>query len=425
MTRHHGGYIWMKRKAVDRIKYWGQLLLLPIYWLSFLMPRDKGIWLFGSTFGRRFSENPRYLYLYLCQHKKEIFIGGGQIRPIWISHNKEVVRFLKANKYEAYYYHSARGIWYCLRGKVYIFDNYSKDINFWQSGGAVKVNLWHGSGNKRTNYDNRFDSVRHPKNLWEKWKTFPRRLSDEKPYHYTLATSPAMKKIFISAFHTDEKHIIVEGYPRNDILFPAEECGIQNLYTKEERELLSMIAAYRGRGCRILTYMPTFRESEKKLLEVLDLEALDHFLEKEKLFLVLKLHPKSRVKEALKGVRYRNLISADAEIDVYSFLGECDLLITDYSSVYTDYMLLDRPVLAFCYDWEEYTEHTRECYINQDEYMPEKKVTTMEELMEGILAVLKEDSHKEQRHASRRRMFARTDGRSCERLIRKIGKLVG
>ena len=425
MTRHHGGYIWMKRKAVDRIKYWGQLLLLPVYWLSFLMPRDKSIWLFGSTFGRRFSENPRYLYLYLCQHKKERYIGGRHIRPIWISHNKAVVQFLKANGYEAYYYHSAKGIWYCLRGKVYIFDNYSKDINFWQSGGAVKVNLWHGSGNKRTNYDNRFDSVRHPKNLWEKWKTFPRRLSDEKPYHYTLATSPAMKEIFISAFHTDEKHIIVEGYPRNDILFPAEECGIQNLYTKEERELLSMIATYRARGCRILTYMPTFRDSEKKLLEVLDLEAFDHFLEREKLFLVLKLHPKSRVKEALKGVRYQNLISADAEIDVYSFLGECDLLITDYSSVYTDYMLLDRPVLAFCYDWEEYTEHTRECYIDQDEYMPEKKVTTMEELMEGILAVLKEDSHKEQRHVSRRRMFARTDGRSCERLIRKIGKLVG
>ncbi|MDE6420890.1 MAG: hypothetical protein K2K87_10230, partial [Lachnospiraceae bacterium] len=69
----------MKRKAVNGIKYWGQLLLLPIYWLSFLMPRDKNIWLFGSTFGRRFSENPRYLYLYACQHREE-----NGLRPIWI-----------------------------------------------------------------------------------------------------------------------------------------------------------------------------------------------------------------------------------------------------------------------------------------------------------------------------------------------------
>lgn len=409
----------MKRKAVSGIKYWGQLLLLPVYWLSFLMPRDKNIWLFGSTFGRRFSENPRYLYLYACQHREEI-----RIRPIWISHNKEVVRFLNANGYEAYYYHSLKGIWYCLRGKVYIFDNYSKDINFWQSGGAVKVNLWHGSGNKRTNYDNQFDRIRHPKNLWEKWKTFPRRLSDEKPHHYTLATSPAMKEIFVSAFHTDEKHIIVEGYPRNDILFPFEECGIRNLCTKEEQELLETISARRKDGYRILTYMPTFRDSETKLLDVLDPAGLDRFLEKEKLFLVMKLHPKSKIKEQLGKFHYRNIYNADAEIDVYAFLGESDLLITDYSSVYTDFMLLDRPVLAFCYDWEEYTEHTRVCYIDQDEYMPERKARTMEELMEGICEVLKEDSHKEQRHISRSRMFARMDGGSCKRLIRKIKDMI-
>ena len=124
---------------IDRWKYWGQLLLLPIYWCSFLVPRDRKIWLFGSTFGRRFADNPRYLYLYISQHKKKY-----GIRPIWISHNREIVSFLEKNGYEAYYYHSLRGIWYALRGKVYLYDNYSKDINFWQSGGAVKVNLWHG-----------------------------------------------------------------------------------------------------------------------------------------------------------------------------------------------------------------------------------------------------------------------------------------
>ena len=51
----------MINKITDRLKYWGQLLLLPVYWLSFLFPRNKKIWLFGSTFGRRFADNPRYL----------------------------------------------------------------------------------------------------------------------------------------------------------------------------------------------------------------------------------------------------------------------------------------------------------------------------------------------------------------------------
>ena len=56
------------KQIINGIKYWGQLLFLPIYWLSFLFPRDKRIWLFGSTFGRRFADNPRYLYLYVSQH---------------------------------------------------------------------------------------------------------------------------------------------------------------------------------------------------------------------------------------------------------------------------------------------------------------------------------------------------------------------
>ena len=155
----------MIKKITDGLKYWGQLLGLPVYWLSFVVPKDKNLWVFGSTFGRRFADNPKYLYLYTAQ------FHGDKTKAVWISHNKDIVKLLNDNGYEAYYYHSLKGMWKCLRAKIYIFDNYSKDISFWLSGGAIKFNLWHGSGNKKTNYDNKFDTVRHPKNTWEKFKT--------------------------------------------------------------------------------------------------------------------------------------------------------------------------------------------------------------------------------------------------------------
>ena len=81
-------------KLWNDIKYWGQALLLPVYWISFITPRNKRIWLFGSTFGNRFADNPKYLYLYINQYRKT------DIRAIWISRNKEVVAMLKENKYE-------------------------------------------------------------------------------------------------------------------------------------------------------------------------------------------------------------------------------------------------------------------------------------------------------------------------------------
>lgn len=83
-------------------------MLLPIYWFSILFSRNKRIWLFGSTFGRRFADNPRYFYLYVSQmaRKNDVqdnpcMVDGKMIRAIWISHNKEIVEFLKEKGYQA------------------------------------------------------------------------------------------------------------------------------------------------------------------------------------------------------------------------------------------------------------------------------------------------------------------------------------
>lgn len=403
----------------QKIKYCAQIFLVPLYALSYLMPRDRKIWVFGSTFGRRFSENPRYLYLYTVQHHKK------HVRAVWISHNREVVSFLQKEGYEAYYYHSLKGIWFALRAGVYIFDNYSKDINFWQSGGALKINLWHGSGNKKTNYDNKFDYVRHPRNQRERLATWLRRLSDEKPYHYTLATSPAMADIFTSAFRTDKAHIIVEGYPRNDTLFPEKGSGVRNIFTRQEKELLKELSRWKGRGAKALAYMPTFRDSETLFFDVMRLDEFNAFLKEHNFLFVTKLHPKSKLRKQFEKLQYSNILNVDAEVDVYSFLKEIDLLITDYSSVYSDYMLTARPVVAFWFDWEQYTANTRDSYIAHDVYMPEKKAEDMAQLETAICEVLAEDVCLQKRMQSRARMFARVDGKSSARLYQRICGLAG
>lgn len=398
----------------ERILYWLQIFLVPLYGLSFLFPRNRKIWLFGSTFGRRYGENPRYLFLYVSQHPES------GIRPVWISHNKDIVKFLTDNGYEAYYYHSLKGIELALRAGVYIYDNYSKDINFWQSGGAVKVNLWHGSGNKQINHDNIHDKVRHPKNAWEKWKTWLRRLSDEKPSDYVLATSEAMKPVFASAFAVPLDHMIVDGYPRNDMLFPYEECGIHNLMTEPEQKLCEQIEEYRKQDYKIVAYMPTFRDSEKKFFDVMDLNAFNAFLAEEKLMFIAKIHIKSKIKAEFAKCDYSNIVVANPDVDVYTFFPKTDMLITDYSSVYTDYMLLDKPVIAFQYDREDYERDSRECTIDQDVYMPEIKAQNMAELMDAIRLLKKEDPKLSARQQSRSRMFKYLDGQSSKRLTTYI-----
>ena len=119
-------------------------------------------------------------------------------------------------------------------------------------------------------------------------------------------------------------------------------------------------------------------------------------------------------------MKYTNIILADAEIDVYSFLKEVDLLITDYSSVYTDYLLLDRPVIAFHYDWELYNQNTRDSYIEHDVYMPEVNVQNMYELEGAILELLNVDRCKKDRISTRNRMFRYQDGNASKRITKRI-----
>lgn len=403
-------------KIIDGVKYWGQLLLLPVYWLSFLIPRNEKIWLFGSTFGRRFADNPKYLFLYLSQHK-----AGYGIRSIWITHKREIVEMLRDNGYEAYYYHSLKGIWFALRGKVYIFDNYAKDINFWQSGGAVKVNLWHGVGNKKINYDNIHDRVRHPKNILERFLSFPRRLSDEKPGHYVLATSPLMCKIFAGAFHVPKGHVIEAGYPRNDYILKKD---IENVLSREEAEAFEFISRWKEEGKKAVLYMPTFRESEAKFQVVVDMAELNSYLSMNNILFLTKLHPKSKLREQFGKDSFSNIMNLDADMDPYVFLAQADVLVTDYSSVYSDFMLLDRPAVAFWYDYEEYTRDSREGYFDFKEYMPEVAAKNLEELEQTLDLVLREDTCRMARLCSRQKIFSSAGGDACAEIIGKINGML-
>lgn len=404
------------RKIREKIKYWTQVLLIPVYGLSFLMPRNNKIWLFGSTFGCRFADSPRYFYLYLSQHREE------GIRPVWITKKQEIVTLLSKHGYEAYYAHSLKGIWYCLRGKVYLYDNYPKDISHWLSGRAVKINLWHGVPLKKIQMDNLFDKIRHPAGLWESWKAFPRRLSDEKPSHYIVATSDFFAPIFASAFAT--KKVLITGYPRNDAFL---EKDLQQLYLSEEEQSLRRIKDCQA-GKKIFLYMPTFRESEKEFFEVVDLKRLQEFLKKENFLLCLKLHCKSKLKEAFDALQCENIIVISPDADPYVFVNLVDVLITDYSSIYFDYLLTGRRILFFCYDLEEYVSGSRELYFDYDNFTPGIKAKTHEELEQAMRQAMTGNiaqTEKEKYVEILEKAYGKNRCNSSVRLVNAIKGIVG
>lgn len=406
----------MGKLLIERIKYWSQLFLVPIYGLSFLFPRNKKIWLFGSTFGNRFAENPRYFYLYLSQHKAE------EITAVWISRKKEIVRLLSEKGYRAYLKNSIKGFWYCLRGGVYLYDNYPKDISHFLSGGAVKINLWHGLPLKKIQMDNKHDYIRHPRNWKEQVGAIPRRLSDEKPGHFVLTTSRFYEPIFASAFGTS--HVIISGYPRCDIFMTDD---IKNVLTPIEKRSLEIIRQCRKKKNKIILYMPTFRDSEIEFFETVKLEELEEFLREKNYFFCVKLHCKSKLKKRFMEIKSAHIHIIPSEADPYCYIKNSDLLVTDYSSIYFDYILSGKPIIFFDYDYEEYISKSRELYFDYDEFTPGKKVQSLEGLKRGIEAALvgeEEEQYRRMREEIKQKAFDSAEAGCSEELYQSIEESV-
>lgn len=412
-------------KAGTWLKYWGQLLGLPTYECVRLLPRKKKIWLFGSTFGRRFADNPRYFYLYCKEHAETYGIW-----PVWISKNLKLVEYLRQNGCEAHYFHSYKGIYYAVRGKVYLYDNYSKDINFWLSAGGTKINMWHGIPLKKIQADNKHDRFRHPKNLWEKWKNLPRNLSDEKPSDYVLTTSAYLEPIFSSAFQTN--HVLTCGYPRTDYLISDE---IENLLLPQEQKELDAVIAFKEEHAKakLVYYMPTFRDSEEKFFQIMDLKEFQDCLEKELVLFCVKLHPKSKLRQefvSLANQGFKNILVLDTDSDPYVLLKKTDILVTDYSSVYFDFLLLDRPIIFFDYDREEYIMRTRELYFDYDEMTPGEKAEDMTDLLQAIRnASRPSQEYIKQYSAARKKVRDKVFGTPMElaspKLVKEIKEIIG
>lgn len=136
------------------------------------------------------------------------------------------------------------------------------------------------------------------------------------------------------------------------------------------------------------------------------------------------MHPKSKVKEQFEKAQFSHIVNIASEVDPYTFLRDADMLVTDYSSILSDFSLLDRPIITFPYDIENYSNDSRDSSLPFDEYIRTTKVYTMEELMDGMLQLFAEDTDRTERQKLLARTFSCQDGLAGRQLKEAIGKII-
>jgi len=335
------------RYSITLFRYLYYISLLPVCWLSRIFPRNNKLWVFGAWFGTRYSDNSRYLFEYVQREK--------DIKAIWITRNKELILQIRRDGKNAFLSSSPSGIYYMLRAGIAIVSSEFKDMNETLIYGAFKVLLWHGAPMKKIGYPHsERQSGGGVKEYAKKLigSIIPR-VREVKIYDLILATSNYFKPIMASAFCIPDTNVKVLGYPRNDVLFDEDHNSVYMEKLKKKY------------NCKnILAYLPTYRGNvdQGKDFELFskygfDRKEMETFLKETDSILLIKLHyvEQERMKNKHLDVGSRIVYADENEVaDINDVLTYIDVLITDYSGVYFDYLLLNRPVVFAAFDLEPY-----------------------------------------------------------------------
>lgn len=353
-------------------KFIAYLLCYAFYPISYLFPRTDKILVFGSYRGA-FNDNTKYLFLYANEHITDR-------KVVWISTKQSTVKHIRSLGYEAYSVMSLKGLWYALRGKYWFVNSYTSDIAFFLAGNAIVVNLWHGLPMKTIEFGITQGELakRYVKKQFSDIFFHP--ASFRRP-DFLISTTSFIDEIFSTSFRIQKSQCIQAGYPRDGLLqMPKEkvETFIARYESAETKALVKKVQQYK----KVFVYMPTWRDSQRECFaNGFDLNALNACAAKQNACVLMKPHANTIID---KSIEYSNLIFLDGNVDMYCILPYTHVLITDYSSILYDYILMpDKHVILFHYDYEEYV-NSREFIFDIQDNIVGRKVYTFNELIRVI-----------------------------------------
>ena len=390
----------------------GWFFIVP---LSGLIPKKKNQILFIGTNEGLFIDNVKYLFIYLYNLKHE----GKEF--YFLTENKKVFIELKEKNLPVVLYPSLSGIYVLLRTSVLIVDTYwwYTNLKYYFLFYTCKIQMWHGVGFKLIGQE-QFKILSTCERYFKKIIHILGGLNVT--YDLFVSTSAFYTtNVFSKAFKY--KDVIEAGYPRNDCFFMELD---EMLLIGTDKEKINKVKEFKNNGYKIVIYVPTFsRTGRDPLMDgALDIRKLNDMAEKYKILFIFKFHPNPRYKYEVSELKH--IIEYDNHKDVYPLLPLTDLMITDYSSIYTDYLFLDKPVLFFPYDFQQYLEKDGNFQFDYDWITPGPKCKNYDELEHEIITCLVEgkDDYKDKRREILDMAFKYKDGRASERIWNFIkGKL--
>lgn len=311
---------------------------------------DPNLVLFNALGGKRFGDSPKAIYDYLRTHEEY-----KQLHLVWaFVDNPNIFDTGCENiKMDTWQYFIT-----ALKAKYWVSCvNIERGLSF-KKKSTRYLNTWHGIPLKYIGND------------------CPGRSDyDMSSIDYFCYSGPYEYDIYQSAFKVKPDNMLMVGLPRNDELYSFTENKLEDVRMK-----LSI-----PEGKKVLLYAPTWRESVDGgktycLNSPVDFVKWEKELGDEYVLLFRAHHFTTQNMEIMFNGFIRDVSEYPAINDL---LIVSDILVSDYSATIFDFCILERPIISFAYDYDEYLR-SRGLYINLSEELPEGIVKTEDEVIDSV-----------------------------------------
>lgn len=366
---------------------------------------DENIIVFSST--PAYSDNSRALSDYLRNN-----VDSSKYKICWSVKNAKAFQkrykdsgiiFLESDIFSVRYFYS---LWYFLRAK-YLFGTHALAIP--KSEGRreqVRVRLWHGCS-----YKDKSNADAHK----------------ETPFDFALVSGPIFQDIKSYYWNCDKELIHPLGFPRYDwLLNPSNRA-------------LSFYEKTKGLASKLIIWMPTFRNAKDSRLQGYktvshfplltnedDWYKLNEVCRSNNVKLVIKTHT-FQLDYGVDYSKFTNIICLtnssfdEADVPMYEFISLTDALVSDYSSIAIDYLVVNKPLAFALDDYNEYKDVRGFVFDNPLDYMPGHHLYDVNDLCVFIGDVSNDDDKYEVDRMRVKNLCVTQSNHYCKDIIDALG----
>jgi CDP-glycerol glycerophosphotransferase len=412
----NNGVITLLSQSATALLAW--LFLFP---LTRVVPRRKNRFLVIGRNSKYFTDNAKHFFLFLTT------LPQTEAEPVFLTRDRATHAMLREAGLATVFFPGWQAMFQLLTAEYIVVDNgdWIEQGKFQLSRGAGIIQLWHGAPLKEIELPLRDRTWQKLPGLLRFFLRIQKIITGRySQVDFLISTSEFFTdQAFKTAFHS--RRVINTGYPRNDAILRCrgERKMTDPVWLNTDQAIISRLITadtcqQTGQLKKVL-YAPTFRNSMASPFtqNILDLTRLDRFAEKNSLLFVMKLHP--LMAETLPAGKYQNILCYAPLADIYPALSLFDVLITDYSSIYFDFLLLDRPLIFFSYDYDAYLREDRRLLFDYQQMAPGMICSCQQEVEQALLRTARDD-FTEKRKEVQRLVFDDSDCKASQRIWQAI-----